>query len=121
MQKNSEHITQWIRNSAKATMRVKQVTRRPFELSDETKAKMEEKKQQRIDGNTVEELKPIRKAVSKSVRKDRRHHQAKFVDTGLDIRDQYMEHVPFAERADASAEFLHTKIWERQTIPDQEK
>ena len=51
-------------------MRVKQVTRRPFELSEDTEAKMEEQRQQIIeDGKTEEELKPIRKAVIKFSKK----------------------------------------------------
>ena len=128
---DNEQIAQWIRSAAETNMRTKEITRRPFELSDETEAKMEEQRQQIKSGKTDEELKQIRKEVSKSVRKDRRQHQAKLIDKELDVRDQYMglkylrndyvpvplgmkdaagRHVPFAQRADKLAECLHTQI-----------
>ena len=121
---DNEQIAQWIRSAAETNMRTKEITRRPFELSDETEAKMEETRQQIKAGKAEEELKQIRKSVSKSVRKDRRQHQAKLIDKELDVRDQYMglkylrndyvpvplgmkdaagKHVPFAQRADKSA------------------
>ena len=134
MQKDNQHITQWIRNSAKATMRVKQVTRRPFEPSDETEANVVEKTQQIIHGKAEEEIKPVRKAVTKSVRKDRRRHRAEMVDKDLDIRDQYMgltylrqafvpiplgmkdskgKHVPFRRKSRCISGYLTQQIWRK--------
>ena len=42
------------------------------------------------DGANNTDVKDIRKTVSRSIRKDKRQHQAKMVSKDLDIRDQYM-------------------------------
>ena len=84
------------------------------------------------EGANDTDLKDIRKAVSKSIRKDKRQHQAKMVNKDLDIRDQYMgfkhlrrpytsiplsmkdakgKHVPLHARPQAAADFLGSKVW----------
>ena len=84
------------------------------------------------EGANDTDLKDIRKAVSRSIRKDKRQHQAKMVNKDSDIRDQYMgfknlrrpytpiplsmkgakgKHVPLHARAQAAADFLGPNIW----------
>ena len=112
-------------------MTIKEVTRRPFELSEYTESKMDEKRQMIREGKTDTDLKDIRREVSKSIRKDKRQHNLQLVDKELGIRDQFMglrylrsaftpvplgmkdatgKHIPFAQRADKAAGSLGTKI-----------
>ena len=105
---------------------------RPFEFSDDSEELLRQKKQQIREGANDTGLKEIRSKISKSIRKDRRKHEAEMIGPELDIRDQFMglrrlrkpyvpvplsikdsqgKHVPLHRRAQFAAEFLGKEIW----------
>ena len=105
---------------------------RPFEFSDDTEELLRQKKQQIREGANDTGLKEIRSKISKSIRKDRRKHEAEMIGPELDIRDQFMglrrlrkpyvpvplsikdsqgKHVPLHRRAQFAASFLGKEIW----------
>ena len=131
-------ISQWIQSAAADHVPQKQITNHPFEISDETTTLMTEKTKQYKEGKTDTELQPIRKAVAKSLRSDKRRHTAEMVSSHIDERDLFMglrnlrkpfvatplgmkdkdgKHIPFDKRADKAAEFFGTVIWGKQQTP----
>ena len=63
---------------------------RPFEYSETTEDLLKQKKQQISEGANDTSLKDIRKQISKSIRKDRRKHEAEMIGPDLDIQDQFL-------------------------------
>ena len=113
-------------------------TSNPFEFSEDTENQLNTKRTMIREGANDTDLKDIRKVVSRSIRKDKRQHQAKMVNNDLDIRDQYMgfknlrrpytpiplsmkdakgKHVPLHARAQAAG-FLRSKIWGHAEIKE---
>ena len=107
---------------------------RPYEYSQDTETLLDQnkKKQQVREGANDTDLTDIRKQISKSIRKDRRKHEAEMIGPDLDIRDQFIglqhlrkpyvpiplsmkdaqgQHVPLHKRAQCAATFLGDQIW----------
>ena len=63
---------------------------RPFEVSDETQDLMASQKNKLHEGFTDPGMQPHRKAVTKSLRKDKIKHTAKMIPEDVDERDRFM-------------------------------
>ena len=131
-QRTNGEITNWIKQAVEAIMTKKVITRHPFELSQTTLNKLEEKRNLLQNQGTEDAIKQARKEVTRSVRKDKRQYTANMVSHEIDERDQYMglrnlrrpfvatplgmkdkdgQHIPFEQRSQKAAEFLGTVFW----------
>lgn len=136
--KDSATIAKWIKEAADKEMTIKTKDRHPFDISEETKNKMTEKRRMIQEGCNDEQLKPIQKELSRSLRKDKRRYTASMVSSELDIRDIFMgirnlkrnfqgiplglnnldkKHVPLHARAETAADFLANTIWSHPASP----
>ena len=139
---NHANITEWIKSIGENNIIKKIVTRHPFELSNHTLELMEEKRKEIQEGKTDTEITDLRRAVTRSIRADKRRHTAGMVNKDIDERDLYMglrhlrkafvavplgmkdktgKHVHFKDRAQKAAEFLGTEIWGKQDNDNSEQ
>ena len=81
-------IIKWIKEAAEAEMTEQLVTRHPFELSEDTRKKMENKKKLIQSGANDTEVSELRKAVTRAVRSDKRRYSVNMVSHEIDTRDQ---------------------------------